>query len=47
MVLDVLMDLIWMFDAFCLIWWIIESPIYELEEFNELVMHVSELLKAL
>ena len=30
-----------MFDAFCLIWWIMESPIYDLEELVELVMRVS------
>jgi len=41
MVLDVLMGTPLMFDAFCLIWWIMESPIYDLEELVELVMRVS------
>jgi len=44
MMLDVLMGLIWMFGAFFLIWWIIKSPIYDLEELVELA--ISELLEA-
>ena len=47
MMLDVLMGLIWMFSAFFLIWWIIKSPIYDLEELVALVKQVSELWKHL
>jgi len=47
MVLDVLMGMLSMFGAFCLIWWIMESPIYDLEELVELVMQVSELMEAI
>ena len=46
MVLDVLMGMLWTFGTFCLIWWIIESPIYDLEELVELVMQVSKLIEA-
>jgi len=41
MVLDVLMGMLWMFGAFCLIWWVMKSPIYSLKELVELVMQVS------
>ena len=47
MVLDVLMGMLWMFGTFFLIWWIMKSPNYGLEELVEFVMQVSELLEAL
>jgi len=46
MVLNVLMDMLWIFGAFCLIWWIMTSPIYDLEELAELVIQVSEPMEA-
>jgi len=46
MVLDVLIDMLWMFGAFCLFWWIMESPSYDFEELIELVMQASELMEA-
>jgi len=46
MVLHVLMGMLWMFGLFCLFWWIMKSPIYDLEELVELVMQVNELMKA-
>ena len=42
----VLMDLIWMFGAFCLNWWIRKSPNYDLEELVDLIMQISELMEA-
>jgi len=33
-----------MFGAFYIIWWIIEIPIYDLEQLLELVMQVGELM---
>jgi len=46
MVLDPLMGMLWMFGAFCLFWWIMKSPIHDLEELVELIMQVSELMEA-
>jgi len=40
------MDMLWIFGAFCLIWWIMKSSIYDLGELVELVMQVSELMEA-
>jgi len=42
MVSDALMGSIWTCGAFCLIWWISDSPIYHLEELVKLVLQVSE-----
>jgi len=44
--LDVLMDLIWMFGVFCLIYWNIKSPNYDLEELVELVIQINEHMEA-
>ena len=46
MVLEVLVDLIWMFGAFCLNWWIRKSPNYDFEELVVLVIQVSEHVEA-
>jgi len=40
------MGLIWMFGAFCIIWWIMESPIYDIKKLVKLVMQLSELMEA-
>jgi len=42
---DILMGLIKMFGAFCLVWWIMKGPIYDCEQFVELVMQASELME--
>jgi len=47
MVLDALIGMLWMFGAFFLIWCIIKSTIYDLEEVAELVMQASELMEVL
>ena len=46
MVLDVLMSMLWMFGVFCLILWILECPVYDLEKLAESVMHISKLMEA-
>jgi len=38
---------LWMFfGAFCLFWWIVESPNHDLAKLVELVLQVSELMEA-
>ena len=41
------MGMLWMFGALCLIWWIMKSPSFDFEELIELVMQVSELMRAI
>jgi len=45
-VLNVVMDLTWMFRAFLLNRWIMESLIYDFEELVELVMQISKIMEA-
>jgi len=47
MVLDELICMLWMFGAFSLIWKIMKSPIYDLEELLELVTQASEFMEAI
>jgi len=47
MVLDELMDLILIFGVFCLNWWIMRSPNYDVEELVELVMWINKLMKVI
>jgi len=46
MVLDVLIDLIWMFGAFWLTGWIMKISNYDLKELVKLVIQISELMES-
>ena len=46
MVLDVLIDLIWMFGVFWLTGWIMKISNYDLKELVKLVIQISELMES-